>query len=131
MSASDASSFSASQALLTAAIGGLLCLTTACSSGDSTSTPEVNEDTPSPATTCSNRASDNPTISSSTVDPSLTQDKFSSECTAQNGIMEIQPHCGGSNACRGMSYDNAKQLLTEHNCRAVNTCAGYSCVICD
>jgi hypothetical protein len=122
-------SLTASQALLAAAIGGLLCLAPACSSNSSA--PETNEDTPQPATTCSNRASDTPTNSSSTVDPSLTQDKFSSQCSAQNGIMEIQPNCGGSNACRGMSYDNAKQLLTEHNCRAVNTCAGYSCVICN
>jgi hypothetical protein len=127
---SSGDSLAASQALLTAALGGLLVLATACS-GNSSATPEVNEDTPQPATTCSNRASDNPTISSSMLEPSLTQGEFSSQCSAMNGIMEIQPHCGGSNACRGMSYDSSKQLLTEHNCRAVNSCGGYSCVICD
>lgn len=121
-------SLTASQALLAAAIGGLLCLAPACSSNSAAAT---NEDTPQPATTCSNRASNTPTISSQSLQPDLTHDMFQSQCSALNGIMEIQPNCGGSNACRGMSYDSARQLLTEHNCRAVNTCAGYSCVVCN
>ena len=58
----------------------------------------------------------------------LTLEQFTALCDSMNGIFEIQPHCGGSNACRGMSYDTGTQTLTEHTCRGTNTCAGYSCV---
>jgi len=61
----------------------------------------------------------------------MTLDTFTSQCGAENGVVEIQPHCGGSNACRGMSYDTELQLLVVHTCRAMNSCAGYSCVVCD
>jgi hypothetical protein len=61
----------------------------------------------------------------------MTQDVFTSQCNARHGLFEVQPHCGGSNACRGMSYDSETKTLTEHSCRATNTCAGFSCVICD
>jgi len=61
----------------------------------------------------------------------MTLDLFTSQCNAENGIVEIQPHCGGSNACRGMSYDTELQTLIEHTCRSMNSCAGYSCVVCD
>jgi hypothetical protein len=30
-----------------------------------------------------------------------------------------------------MSYDTETQTLLQHTCRATNTCAGFSCVICD
>jgi len=61
----------------------------------------------------------------------MTHDQFTAQCEAQAGIVEVQPHCGGSNSCRGMSYDVDTQTLAEHTCRATNTCAGYNCVICD
>ena len=61
----------------------------------------------------------------------MTQDDFTAACAAKNGIFEIQPNCGGSNACRGMSYDSNTATYTEHSCRATNTCAGMSCVVCD
>jgi hypothetical protein len=138
MSESNDSSFRPSQALLSAALSGLLCLTAGCgpkagssSTADaSTSVPTSNGDTPIPSTTCDGGVSPNPAVTSTVVE-NLTQDQFASMCAGQNGIMEIQPHCGGSNACRGMSYDSDTQTLTEHSCRATNKCGGYSCVVCD
>lgn len=127
----------ASQALLSAALGGLLSLASvACgSSGASASaaaasTETTNGDTPIPATACDGGVSPDPTVTS-TAAGALTLGQFTSQCNTLNGIVEIQPHCGGSNACRGMSYDTETQTLSEHTCRATNTCAGYSCVVCD
>ncbi len=116
----------ASENLLAAAVGGLLCLSTsACGSSSSDATG----DTPQPATTCSDQRPDPHVVQKTTVDES--EDDFKSACAARNGIFEIQPGCGGSNACRGMSYDSDAHTLIEHTCRATNTCAGYSCVVCD
>jgi hypothetical protein len=125
-----------SQALLTAALGGLLCVASACRSASSTSSTDTgtgtitNEDTPIPATACDGGVSPNPTVTSSTVG-AITQQQFAALCQKRSGILEVQPHCGGSNACRGVSYDSETQTLTEHTCRATNNCAGYSCVVCD
>jgi len=88
-----------------------------------------NPHTPIPATKCASGQVPHPTVTS-TVVGALTQDAFAALCAAQNGIFEIQPLCGGSNSCRGMSYDSGEQTLTEHSCQATNTCAGYSCVVC-
>ncbi len=151
----DDRSFDVSQALLSAALGGLLCVA-ACSSatlshpvgtessstssqgaastGDSTSTSSstvvTNGDTPIPDTTCDGGVSPTPAVTSTTAG-ALTMAQFQSLCAAQNGLYELQPHCGGSNACRGMSYDSELQTLIEHTCRGTNSCAGYSCIICD
>jgi hypothetical protein len=129
---------SASQALLAAALGGLLCVAVGCSTSStagsnsaagSSSVSASNGDTPIPATECDGGVSPNPQVTSSAV-LDLTQDQFAKQCAARNGTFEIQPHCGGSNSCRGMSYDLETTALTEHSCRATNTCAGYSCVVC-
>jgi len=88
-----------------------------------------NPHTPIPATKCASGQVPHPTVTS-TVVGAITQDEFALRCAAQNGIFEIQPLCGGSNSCRGMSYDSGSQTLTEHSCQATNTCAGYSCVVC-
>ncbi len=127
----------ASHALLSAALGGLLSVASAAcgtsgasSSALAASSETTNGDTPIPATACDGGVSPDPGVTSTTV-LSLTLDQFTAQCTAENGIVETQPHCGGSNACRGMSYDIETQTLTEHTCRATNTCAGYSCVVCD
>ncbi len=88
-----------------------------------------NPHTPIPATKCASGQVPHPAVTS-TVVGSITQDEFASRCAAQNGIFEIQPLCGGSNSCRGMSYDSGSETLTEHSCQATNTCAGYSCVVC-
>jgi hypothetical protein len=62
---------------------------------------------------------------------SLTQADFQAMCDQRNGIFEIQPLCGGSNACRGFAYDSEPQILTEHSCQHTNSCAGYNCVVCN
>jgi hypothetical protein len=89
----------------------------------------TNPHTPIPATKCASGQVPNPAVTSTAVG-ALTQDEFAMRCAAQNGIFEIQPLCGGSNSCRGMSYDAGSETLTEHSCQATNTCAGYSCVVC-
>lgn len=89
----------------------------------------ANPHTPIPATKCASGQVPQPAVTSSVVG-ALTQDEFASRCASLNGIFEIQPLCGGSNSCRGMSYDSGSQTLTEHSCQATNTCAGYSCVVC-
>jgi hypothetical protein len=102
----------------------------ASASAGAASTETAYGDTPIPATACDGGVSPNPTVTSTTVG-ALTLGQFTSQCNTYNGIVETQPHCGGSNACRGMSYDTETQTLSEHTCRATNTCAGYSCVVCD
>ena len=61
----------------------------------------------------------------------LTEEEFRDICTEAGGILEIQPLCGGSNACRGIAYDSGTHVLTEHTCKATNTCSGWNCVVCD
>jgi hypothetical protein len=70
-------------------------------------------------------------ITSSTVVADMTLEKFTADCDALGGALEIHPHCGGFNSCKGMSYDTGTQTLTEHTCKGLNTCAGYSCIICN
>jgi hypothetical protein len=96
----------ASRALVTAALGGLLLAAPACGSS----------------------ASDG-VITSSTTDPSMTLEQFTKSCDARHGAVEIHSHCGGENSCKGMSYDTGNQVLTEHTCKGLNTCTGYSCVV--
>lgn len=103
---------SASQALVTAALIGLLGLA-AC------------EDTETSAT---NGILGNG-ITSSIVDSSITYEKFKVMCDDKNGKMEVHPHCGGANSCKGFSYDLATHVLTEHSCKGLNTCTGYSCIL--
>lgn len=80
---------------------------------------------------CPSGVSDAAEITSSEVVFGLTLQQFTDECTQRGGAVEIEPHCGGENSCRGMSYDTNTQTLTEHTCKGMNTCAGYSCIICD
>ncbi len=166
-SASDKSGdATASRALLTAALGGLLCVgMPACSATDPGSdtvapggrpdaalaSPAVQPDAGvgldasvdldasaadaaagDAAPACEGGPGDAaPIITSSTIVPDLTLEDFTAECDKRGGTVEIHPHCGGENTCRGMSYDTGTQTLTEHTCRGMNVCAGFSCVICD
>jgi hypothetical protein len=68
-------------------------------------------------------------ITSKTTDPDMTLEKFTALCNARSGVVEIHPHCGGANTCKGMSYDDATHEFTEHTCMGLNTCSGYSCVV--
>ena len=97
-------------ALLSAAIAGLVSVgATACGSDSDSKSDGV--------------------ITASTVDPDMTLEKFTEECDARGGKLESHSHCGGANSCKGLSYDTGTDVLTEHTCKALNTCAGYSCVI--
>lgn len=133
----------ASDTLLSAALGGLLCIAPACAStkplepigptdsgtgSETASDPLVGTDA---APTCDAGVIPDASITSAMIVPSMTLDMFTSQCLAQNGMVEISPHCGASNSCRGMSYDIETETLTQHTCQGTNTCGGYSCVICD
>ncbi|HEX7665852.1 MAG TPA: hypothetical protein VF407_15100, partial [Polyangiaceae bacterium] len=96
----------------------------------SSSSSEQTGDTPQPDTTCSDAPRPDKAVTQRTV-VETSEDDFKAQCAARNGIFEVQPGCGVSNACRGMSYDSGTKALTEHTCRALNSCAGYSCVVCD
>ncbi|MBV8838648.1 MAG: hypothetical protein JO000_19095 [Alphaproteobacteria bacterium] len=129
----------ASQALLSAALGGLLCVAASACTGSAPTPASANAASggaPGAATAtsasfaCDGGLAAMPGVTFSTV-ANLTLDAFASQCTARNGVLEIQPHCGGLNNGRGMSYDTATQTLTEHTCRGTNTCAGYACIVCD
>ncbi|MGH7282245.1 MAG: hypothetical protein ACRELY_12015, partial [Polyangiaceae bacterium] len=85
---------------------------------------------PYPSFECDGGVATDPGVTSSVVG-AVTQDDFTAQCNAKNGVFEIQPHCGGSNNCRGFSYDSETQTLSEHSCRATNSCGGYSCIVCD
>ena len=107
--------------LLAAALGGLLGALPACTVGDGGP----------PAAVCTSGVSSSPAVTSTAIVPDMTLDTFTDECDQAGGTLETQPHCGGENGCRGMSWDTATETVTEHTCRGTNTCAGYSCVICD
>lgn len=47
--------------------------------------------------------------------------------TARPGVVQVHASCAGTNSCRGMVYQTWNELY-EHSCRAMNGCAGWSCV---
>jgi hypothetical protein len=104
--------------LVVAALAGL-CLA-ACSK----------EDTEEPVVGCGAELQ-NGEITSSVTDTTVTEASFRAECDSRGGTLEIHPHCGGANACKGMSYDLDTHVWTEHTCKGLNTCRGFSCVVCD
>lgn len=106
-----------SRALLVAALGGLLAATCATGCAD-------DERSPVPGGASSTGA----TITSARTDASITLESFSKECAARNGTLEIHPHCGGANSCKGISYDAGTHVYSEHTCAGLNTCNGFSCV---
>ena len=107
-----------SRLLLVAALGGLLTATT-CAVGCA-------DDEPGSELRGAGGAA--ASITSSRTDTSVTLESFTAECTARRGKLEIHPHCGGANSCKGMSYDAGTHVLTEHGCAGLNTCNGFSCV---
>lgn len=70
-----------------------------------------------------------PEITSSKEIPDMTLEKFKAMCDELGGAIEIHPSCGGANSCKGMSYDSDTHVFTEHTCKGLNTCTGYSCVL--
>jgi hypothetical protein len=59
----------------------------------------------------------------------ITIETFTALCDRAGGYVEIHPHCGGANSCKGFSYDEGVHTWTEHTCAGLNTCNGFSCVI--
>ena len=97
--------------LVNAALAGLLCWSaSACSSKPDTSAAE---------------------ITSSQAVANLTVETFTEQCDARGGTVEIIPHCGGLNTCKGFSYDRTTELLSEHSCKGASTCGGWNCLIPD
>lgn len=80
---------------------------------------------------CPSGAVITPVITVTKADVTMTQAEFQAECEKRHGVFEIEPHCGGSNGCRGFSYDETVDTYTEHSCQGANTCGGFSCIICD
>lgn len=157
----------ASRALLSAAVGGLLCVG-GCSSedepgvengalsdagtdaaeeaavdvdsGEDTSTTEdaapdvAVEDASADAIDDTNPNCDPAQMEGGVITLSETKDltleQLTVDCDALGGAIQIHPHCGGSNGCKGMSYDTGTKVYTEHTCKGLNTCAGFSCVLC-
>ena len=174
----------ASDALLSAALGGLLCLTTSCGPGGDAVAPDAGPgsdlgpavDAGSDAGAPSDAGSDagtpfdagtpvdaGPSMDAGAMDaatpadgagpvdagprdapcdvdplrmitaadaaPGLTLAEFTAMCDGLGGFIEIHPHCGGMNSCRGISYDSGIGVLTEHTCAGLNTCTGFSCVV--
>lgn len=107
-----------SRALALAALGGLLCLAT-CALG-------CEDKEPSGAR--GSAAGVSATITAARTDTTITLESFSAECAARSGTLQIHPHCGGANDCKGMSYDSGTHVYTEHTCKGLNTCTGFSCV---
>ncbi|WP_438024881.1 MopE-related protein [Sorangium sp. So ce233] len=68
-------------------------------------------------------------------DGEISLDEFSAQCaesamlmgTARPGVVQVHAACAGTNSCRGMVYQVWNEIY-EHACRAVNDCAGWSCV---
>jgi hypothetical protein len=71
-----------------------------------------------------------PVVTSTTVVTDMTQEKFTAACDARHGVVEIPPHCGGFNTCMGFSWWADTGELTEHTCRGMSSCVGFSCVVC-
>ena len=108
----------ATSTLLSAALAGLLTVAApACSSSTSSS------DEPAGETAAH--------ITSSTEVPGMTAEAFTAACDDRGGTVEVIPHCGGLNTCKGFSYDTSTQLLSEHTCKGAATCGGWNCVIDD
>jgi hypothetical protein len=68
-------------------------------------------------------------VTSSRVDTTVTLESFTKDCAARSGTLEQHSHCGGANSCKGISYDTGTHVLSEHGCKGLNTCAGFSCVL--
>jgi hypothetical protein len=128
-----ATTSSVSAVASTSSAGGAMTTSgTATSSSTSSGTGGAppNPHTPIPDTECATGVIPNPVITYSTT-MALTQTDFQALCDQAGGIFEVQPLCGGSNACRGFAYDSGTTTYTEHTCQGTNTCAGYNCVDCD
>ncbi len=67
-------------------------------------------------------------VTSQTLAEGMTFEKFSQDCQTRGGLVQTHAACSGSNTCQGMSYNKFSHMLSEHTCRAINSCGGMSCV---
>jgi hypothetical protein len=105
---------SPSEALLTAALSGLIAGTSmACGTE---ATPE------------STTEKEGAKITSQVKVPDMTFAKFSADCDARGGLVQTHAVCAGNNSCKGVSFNKYDLILSEHTCKAQNTCGGMSCV---
>lgn len=65
-------------------------------------------------------------VISTTKDETVTLASFKVTCDARGGLVQTHASCAGSNTCAGVSFNEG--TLTEHTCKAMNGCAGMSCV---
>jgi len=72
---------------------------------------------------------DTPRVLSKVTDESMTFAKFSAECEKRGGLVQTHAVCAGNNACKGLSFNKYSYELTEHTCKALNSCGGMSCVV--
>lgn len=99
--------------LLTAALAGLLG--TGCGSKEKEKIVEV----PAPLAG---------TVTSTSVDKTLTLASFTTLCDARGGLVQTHASCAGANTCAGVSFHTGSGKLSEHTCKGANGCAGMSCV---
>src|SRR5436190_2106073 len=45
-----------------------------------------------------------PVVTCTTIVTGMTKEKFTADCDARHGVVEIPPHCGGFNTCMGFSW---------------------------
>jgi mono/diheme cytochrome c family protein len=57
----------------------------------------------------------------------MTLAKFTEDCKALEGLVQLHASCAGVNSCKGLSFSHG--TLTEHTCRGLNGCSGMSCVV--
>lgn len=120
----------ASPVLLTAALGGLLCLA-ACGGESGRDFDLASFGGAITAASCQDGVDAKPSIVASEGVADLSEAEFRADCDRRGGHVEVHPHCGGVNGCRGISYDSDVDVVTEHSCKGANTCTGFSCVLCD
>jgi len=107
--------FRPSPRLLQASLAGLLCLAAAgCTTKQETAAPSGPGE-----------------ITSSQIIADLSAADFQGRCDERGGTVEVIPHCGGINTCKGFSYDQTTSELSEHTCAGAATCAGWNCLIPD
>lgn len=111
-------------AAVAGALGALAC--------EEAPAPSDDSDTPAPADDSDDSDVVDPNakvITSRQTLPDYTWTDMVTACEALGGLMQTHATCAGNNACRGLSFQKWTHELTEHTCRAMNACAGASCVV--
>ena len=119
---------SPSPVLLTAALTGLMgaglvsCSTDKSSDDGPPQPPLAGALTEEGDESMNPQPEDNSLIISEVEVPDFSYEVWAEEC-------ETHASCGGTNSCKGWSFNMYNSKLMEHNCRGVNSCGGMSCVV--